>query len=138
MKGKTLIIEFTQPLKKESTYALDFKDAVADNNEKNPIEDFRFSFSTGATFDSLRVAGYVKNALNQEPVEKALVMLHRQSDYTAFVDSIPDYIGTTDKDGLFMIDNVAKGSYRLYALMDADNSLPTTRRPKRLPLTIRL
>ncbi len=123
MKGKTLIVEFTQDLRKESTYSLDFKDAVADNNEKNPIKDFRFSFSTGQQFDSLKVAGYVKNAINQEPVEKALVMLHRQKEYTAFIDSVPDYIGTTDKDGLFMIDNLAPGSYRLYALTDADNSL---------------
>jgi hypothetical protein len=123
MKGKTLIVEFAEDLRKDASYSLDFKDAVADNNEKNPIKDFRFSFSTGSTFDSLRVAGYVKNALTQEPVEKALVMLHHQLDYTAFVDSIPDYIATTDKDGLFMIDNIAKGNYRLYAIMDADNSL---------------
>ncbi len=123
MSGKTLIVEFAEELKKNVTYSLDFKDAVADNNEKNPIEDFRFSFSTGATFDSLRVSGYVKNALNQEPVEKALVLLHRKKDYTAFVDSLPDYIGTTNIDGLFMIDNVAPGEYRLYALTDADNSL---------------
>jgi len=123
MKNKTLIIEFQEDLKKESTYSLDFKDAVADNNEKNPIEDFRFSFSTGPSFDSLRVAGYVKDALNLEPVEKALVMIYRTTDYTAFIDSIPDYIGTTNKEGLFMIDNVAPGNYRLYALTDADNSL---------------
>lgn len=123
MKGKTLIIEFTEDLRKESTYSLDFKDAVADNNEKNPIKDLRFSFSTGSSYDSLRVAGYVKDALNHEPIEKVLVMLHRQMDYTSFVDSIPDYIATTDKDGLFLIDNVAKGNYRLYALTDADNSL---------------
>lgn len=123
MKGKTLIVEFTQDFRKESTYSLDFKDAVADNNEKNPIKDFRFSFGTGQQFDSLKVAGYVKNAINQEPVEKALVLLHRQKEYTAFIDSVPDYIGTTDKEGLFMIDNLAPGSYRLYALTDADNSL---------------
>ena len=123
MKGKTLIIEFTQALRKESTYSLDFKDAVADNNEKNPIDNLRFSFSTGSSFDSLRVAGYVKSAITQEPVEKALVLLHRQKEYTAFVDSVPDYIGTTNKEGFFMIDNLAPGAYRLYALTDADNSL---------------
>jgi hypothetical protein len=123
MKSKTLIVEFSEDLRKSSTYSLDFKDAVADNNEKNPIESMRFSFSTGENFDSLRVSGFVKNALNQEPEEKALVMLHRESDYTAFIDSIPDYIGTTDKEGFFMIDNIAAGEYRLYALTDADNSL---------------
>lgn len=123
MKGKTLIVEFQQDLKKATTYSLDFKDAVADNNEKNPIKDLRFSFSTGDSYDSLRVSGYVKNAFTQEPVEKALVMLHRQHDYTAFIDSVPDYIGTTNKEGFFLIDNIAKGSYKLYALTDADNSL---------------
>lgn len=123
MKGKTLIVEFPQDLKKETTYSIDFKDGVADNNEKNPIEDLRFSFSTGSTYDSLRVTGYVKDALNQEPVENVLVALYRQTDYTFFTDSIPDYIGRTDKEGLFLIDNVAQGSYRLYALKDADNSL---------------
>jgi hypothetical protein len=123
MKGKTLIVEFPEELRKESTYSLDFKDAVADNNEKNPIKDLRFSFGTGQKFDSLKVVGYVKNAITQEPVEKALVLLHHQKDYTAFLDSVPDFIGTTNKEGLFMIDNVASGSYRLYALTDADNSL---------------
>jgi len=123
MKGKTLIIEFAQDPKKETTYSLDFKDAVADNNEKNPIEDLRFSFSTGESFDSLRVAGTVKNALTQEPIEKALIVLHREMDYTAFIDSIPDYIATTNKEGLFMVDNIAPGNYRLYAITDADNSL---------------
>lgn len=123
MKGKTLIVEFPEELRKDATYSLDFKDAVADNNEKNPIEDLRFSFSTGAAFDSMRIAGFVKNALNQEPVDKALVSLYRNQDYTFFIDSIPDYIGTTNKEGFFLIDNVAKGEYRLYALNDADNSL---------------
>ena len=123
MKGKTMIVEFGEELRKESTYSLDFKDAVADNNEKNPIENFRFSFSTGSQFDSLRVAGYVKNAFNQEPIEKALVSLYRLKNYTAFIDSIPDYIGTTNKEGFFIIDNIAPGEYRLYALSDADNSM---------------
>jgi hypothetical protein len=123
MKGKTLIVEFPEELRKDATYSLDFKNSVADNNEKNPIEDLRFSFSTGASFDSLRISGFVKNALSQEPVDKALVLLHKEKDYTAFIDSIPDYIGTTNKEGFFMIDNVARGEYRLYALNDADNSL---------------
>ena len=123
MKGKTLIIEFSEDLRKETTYSLDFKDAVADNNEKNPIEDLRFSFSTGSTFDSLRVAGYIKDALTQEPIENVLVMLHRQLDYSFFIDTIPDYIATTNKEGFYLINNIAPGQYRLYALTDADNSL---------------
>jgi len=122
-KGKTLIIEFKEPLKKDRTYSLDFKDAVADNNEKNPFKDLRFAFSTGATIDTLQVAGYVKNAFSLEPAEGALVLLHRNHAETSFFDSIPDYIAKTNKEGYFEIKNIARGNYRLYAIVDGDNSL---------------
>ena len=122
-KGKTLIVEFKEELKDNTTYSLDFKDAVADNNEKNPYEDLRFAFSTGPTIDTLQVGGYVKNAFSLEPVEDALVLLHRVHDETVFFDSIPDYIGKTDKEGYFEIRNIAKDTYRLYAIVDSDNSL---------------
>ncbi|MDX9881308.1 MAG: Ig-like domain-containing protein [Prolixibacteraceae bacterium] len=122
-KGKTLIVEFREELKDSTTYSLDFKDAVADNNEKNPYEDLRFAFSTGPGIDTLQAAGYVKNAFDLEPVEDALVVLHRLHDPTAFFDSIPDYIGKTDKEGYFEINNIARDTYRLYAIVDGDNSL---------------
>ena len=122
-KGKTLIVEFREDLKENTTYSLDFKDAVADNNEKNPYTDLRFAFSTGPVIDTLQVAGYVKKAFDLEPVEDALVLLHRVHDETAFFDSIPDYIGKTDKEGYFEIKNIAKDMYQLYAVVDGDNSL---------------
>lgn len=122
-KGKTLIVEFKEDLKDNTTYSLDFKDAVADNNEKNPCEDLRFAFSTGPNIDTLQIGGYVKNAFDLEPVEDALVLLHRDHSDVAFFDSIPDYIGKTNKEGYFEIRNIAKGSYRLFAIVDSDNSL---------------
>ena len=122
-KGKTLIVEFKEKLKDSTTYSLDFKDAVADNNEKNPYEDLRFAFSTGPVIDTLQIGGYVKNAFDLEPVEDALVLLHREHNETAFFDSIPDYIGKTNKEGYFEIRNIAKDRYRLYAIADGDNSL---------------
>lgn len=122
-KSKTLIIDLGDDLRENTTYSLDFKDAIKDNNEKNPLDDFRFSFSTGADFDSLMIGGYVKNAQNLEPVEGALVMLHSLHEIDAFKDSIPDYIAKTDEDGFYIISNIAPGAYRLYAVLDADNSL---------------
>ncbi|WP_339737992.1 Ig-like domain-containing protein [uncultured Sunxiuqinia sp.] len=122
-KSKTLIIDLGDELKENQTYSLDFKDAIADNNEKNPLEDFRFSFSTGPDFDSLMIGGYVKDAKNLEPIEGAVVMLHSMQEVEAFKDSIPDYIATTDKEGFYVISNIAHGTYRLYALRDADNTM---------------
>ena len=122
-KSKTLVVELGEGLKENTTYSLDFKDAIVDNNEKNPLEDFRFSFSTGPDFDSLMIGGYVKDAKNLEPIEGATVMLHSLKDVEAFKDSIPDYIAKTDEEGFFVLSNIAAGTYRLYGILDADNSM---------------
>ncbi|MGQ8337318.1 Ig-like domain-containing protein [Sunxiuqinia sp. A32] len=122
-KSKTLIVDLGDKLKENTTYSLDFKNSIVDNNEKNPIKDFRFAFSTGEDFDGLMIGGYVKQADNLEPIEGALVLLHSLDSLSAFTDSIPDYIAKTDEEGFYIISNVAEGAYRLYALMDADNSL---------------
>lgn len=122
-KSKTLIIGFNEELKDSVTYSLDFKNSVADNNEKNPIENFRFSFSTGPVYDSLKVAGQLSNAFNLEPVENGLVFLHRNLHDSAVYRVKPDYIAKTNKEGEFMIDNIAPGKYNIFALNDANNNL---------------
>ena len=122
-KAKTLVIEFNEDLKDSTTYSIDFKNSIADNNEKNPIEDFRFSFSTGPVFDSLRVSGRLMNAFNLEPIDKGLVLLHKNLHDSAFFRSRPDYIAKTNEEGVFMIDNIAPGSYHLFSLFDGNNNL---------------
>ncbi len=122
-KSKTLIVDFGEQLKPNTTYSLDFRNSIADNNEKNPLNNFRFSFSNGPALDSLMVGGYVRMAENMEPVEDALVLLHRLDSLSAFTDSVPDYIARTDEEGFFMISNIGSGAYKLYALQDADNSM---------------
>ena len=122
-KSKTLIIEFNEELKDSATYSLDFKNSVADNNEKNEIENFRFSFSTGAVFDSLRVSGRLMNSFNLEPIDKGLVLLHSNLHDSAVYRTRPNYIAKTDKEGIFMFDNIAPGKYHLFSLNDANNNL---------------
>jgi len=122
-KSKTLIIEFNEELKDSATYSLDFKNSVADNNEKNELENFRFLFSTGDVFDSLRVSGRLMNAFNLEPFDKGLVLLHSNLHDSAIYRARPNYIAKTDKEGIFMFDNIAPGKYHLFSLNDANNNL---------------
>ncbi len=122
-KSKTLIIEFNEDLQDSSTYSLDFKNSIADNNEKNPYKNMRFSFSTGDVYDSLRVAGRVMNAFNLEPVEKSLVMLHRNLHDSAVFRVKPSYIAKTDDTGLFMIDNISPGKYHMFSVLDGNNNM---------------
>ncbi len=121
-KSKTLVIDFNEDLKDSTTYSLDFKNAVADNNERNELENFRFSFSTGPVYDSLRVSGTLMNAFNLEPVEKALIMLHSNLHDSAVYTEIPDYIAKSNEEGVFMIDNIAPGKYHLFSIMDGNNN----------------
>ena len=122
-KSKTLIVQFNDDLKDSTTYSLDFKNSIVDNNEKNPLKNLRFSFSTGPEYDSLKVAGRVVNAFNLEPLEKALVLLQSDLHDSAVFKVLPDYIAKTDENGLFMIDNIATGKYHLFALNDLNNDL---------------
>lgn len=122
-KSKTLIVDFSDQQKPNTSYSLDFKNSIADNNEKNPLPNFRMSFSTGPVLDSLMLGGYVRMAENMEPVKDVTILLHRNDSLKAFRDSIPDYIARTDSVGFFKLTNLAAGAYRMYALMDADNSL---------------
>ncbi len=122
-KGKTLIVQFNEELMDSTTYSLDFKNSIADNNEKNPYKSMRFSFSTGDTYDSLRVAGVIMDAFNLEPVESGLVMLQKNLHDSAVYSVRPNYIAKTDENGVFMIDNIAPGKYNLFAINDANNDL---------------
>ncbi len=122
-KSKSLIVSFNEDLKSDMTYSLDFKNSVADNNERNPYKSLRMIFSTGSQIDTLRVAGAVKNAFNLESTEKILVMLHQNLNDTAISNTIPDYVARTDEKGIFLFDNVKAGTYKLFAVNDANQNL---------------
>jgi hypothetical protein len=122
-KGKSLVIQFNEELKDSTTYSLDFKNSIADNNEKNPYRNMRFSFSTGEIYDSLRVAGRVMNSFNLEPIESGLVLLQKNLHDSAVYSVRPNYIAKTDETGLFMVDNIAPGTYHIFSLMDVNNDL---------------
>ena len=122
-KTKSLIIQFNEELKDSVTYSLDFKNSVADLNEKNPYNNLRFSFSTGNIYDSLRIAGQVVKAFNLNPLDKYLIMLYKNLHDSAVFRSKPDYIAKTDKNGLFLMDNVMPSKYHIFSVNDANNNL---------------
>lgn len=122
LRGKSVIVEYEDNLRDSTTYTFYFQDAIRDLNEGNPIENYQFVFSTGSVIDSLSVTGNVYNALNLDPPEATLVLLHKDLADSAVIKRLPDYISKVDKKGYFRIDNVKGGTYRLYALKDADNS----------------
>jgi uncharacterized protein (DUF2141 family) len=113
-------IELRDTLLANTTYTIDFTNAIVDNNEKNPIENFSYSFSTGDVVDSMAISGVALTADNLEPVKGIYVGLHSNLNDTAFTKTRFERIGRTNESGMFIIRGVAPGKYRLYALDDAN------------------
>lgn len=76
--GKRISVELKDSLKDNTTYTVDFSDAISDNNEGNPLGNYTYSFSTGEEIDTLEVSGYVVQAENLEPVKGILVGLYAE------------------------------------------------------------
>jgi Bacterial Ig-like domain len=121
-RGKTVHIKFDEELRDSATYTFYFQDAIRDLNEGNTINNYQFVFSTGPVIDSLSVTGNVYTGLSLDPPENAMVLLYTQMADSSVIKQLPDYITRAENNGAFRIDNVHPGRYRLYALVDADNS----------------
>ena len=122
VRGKNLIIRFDEELQPNTTYTLDFADAISDNNEGNILDNFRFSFSTGFDIDSLVISGILVDAADLSPVAGAFVMAYKNLSDTAFRTQVPLRLAKTDKEGAFSIQNLAEGEYRIYALEDVNRN----------------
>lgn len=116
--GKKVRIEFKEPLKDSTTYTIDFGEALRDNNERNPLNDYHYSFSTGNHIDSLEIYGMMINAENLNPISGVIVGYHSNLNDTAFERLPFDRIGKTNKEGEFSIKNIPPGTYRLFGLND--------------------
>lgn len=120
--GKRIRIELLDSLKPNTTYTIDFSDAITDNNEDNPLGNYTYSFSTGDAIDTLEVSGKVLQAQDLEPVKGILVGLYSDLSDTAFTTKPMLRVSRTDGSGRFVIKGVAPGTYRVYALQDADGN----------------
>jgi hypothetical protein len=122
-KGRTIALTFKEDLIPDRTYSVDFKTGIKDNNEGNPIEPYRMTFSTGDQLDSLRISGYVIDAFTLMPRTDALITLYELEHDSVFRRLRPDYVARTDAEGFYMFDNLQPKAYKVYALVDGDNNL---------------
>ena len=118
--GKKIVVELKDSLKENTTYTIDFSDAISDNNEGNPMGNYTYSFSTGERIDTFEVSGYVLDASDLEPVKGILVGLYDDLADSAFKTKPMIRVSRTDSRGRFVVKGVAPGIYRAYALQDAD------------------
>ncbi len=136
--GKRIVVELKDSLRANTTYTVDFSDAISDNNEGNPLGNYTYSFSTGSVIDTLQVAGSVLAAADLEPVKGALVGLYADLADSAFTAKPMLRVARTDSRGHFVIRGVAPGTYRVYALADADGDYRFSQKSEQIAFTRQL
>lgn len=115
---RTVTVHLPDSLRPNTTYTVNFGEAVRDLNEGNIIQNLTYVFSTGAVVDSMQLSGLLVRADDGSPVEAAWAML-----YSADVDSLPrtalpDYFAKAGKNGRFTISNIPHRPFKLFALKD--------------------
>lgn len=133
--GKKIVVELKDTLRPNTTYTVDFSDAITDNNENNPLGNYTYTFSTGDHIDTMEVAGYVLDAQNLEPIKGILVGLYSNLSDTIFTKEPMLRVSRTDSRGKFVIKGVAHGDYRIYALQDADNNYIFNQKSEQIAFT---
>ena len=118
--GKKVTIEFREPLEENTTYVIDFSNAIEDNNESNQLDGYAFAFSTGEDIDTLAVSGIVLRANDLEPMQHVIVGLHSNLDDTAFTNIPLERVSRTNDLGKFSILGLKPGNYHVFAINDVD------------------
>ena len=117
-RKKGVVFEFKEELRPNTTYTINFGDAVQDITESNEAENLRFVFSTGSYIDSLEVKGNVTNSKTGKTEADVLFMLYENAYDSIVYREKPLYFAKTDKSGAFKIENVKPGSFKVFVLRD--------------------
>jgi len=125
LKGKSIFIEFQEPLRENTTYNLFFGESITDLTENNPVSNFQYIFSTGDVLDSLSMEGDIKTAFDLVPIEGVNIMLYPDIYDTIPFDSVPYlvrpyYLTRSDENGHFILNNLSNDTFKIFALLDVN------------------
>lgn len=118
--AKRVTVELRDTLLPNTTYTIDFADAIKDLNEGNVLDGLALDFATGDTIDTLRISGMVFEAQTLEPAQGMLVGVYSNLEDSAIHTLPMDRITKTNQLGQFTIRNLKEGSYRIFALNDVN------------------
>jgi uncharacterized protein (DUF2141 family) len=117
-KLRTVTVRLIDTLEPNTTYSINFGDAIRDINENNEVKDFTYIFATGPKFDTLQLAGKVISAETGKPDSTLIVMLHTSMDDSSVVKDVPRYYTRVDGNGNFVFRNLPSDTFAVYALKD--------------------
>jgi hypothetical protein len=130
LKKRSILIEFEEELKPNTTYTFNFGDAIKDLHEGNKLQNYEYVFSTGEVLDSMSVRGTLRYAETLElPEDPVSIMLYTDLRDSVPLLDIPLYVGRSNDSGVFSVNNLRPDEYKVFALKDGNNNflfdLPT-------------
>lgn len=123
IKKYSIELTFPNPFADSTTYTFNFQEAIQDITEGNVTKDNVLAFSTGNYIDSITINGKVYDLFTNKPMEDYTVCLYHATDTLDIFNSKPIYLTRTNKDGLYLIENIKNGFYRMYAYEDKNSNL---------------
>jgi len=115
-KLRTVTVKLRDTLEPNTTYSINFGNAIKDVNEGNILRNFNYVFSTGSTIDNNTLTGRVILAETGKTDSTLVAVLHRNLEDSAVAKERPRFIARLDNKGVFRFENLPAGRFALYAL----------------------
>ena len=118
--GKKVFLEFSEGFKPNTTYSIDFNNAIKDFSEGNNLGSFSLTFSTGAKLDS----GKLMIKLGD-----AKTLQHSDMTKVCLVKNKSDFFGknftyvTTANAGKAQFSNLTQEPFYIYAFVDSNMNM---------------
>ncbi|TVR82890.1 MAG: hypothetical protein EA409_04255 [Saprospirales bacterium] len=124
VRGRRIVLSFDEreELRPNTTYTINFGDAIRDFTEGNVVKNFIYVFSTGPEIDSLEFSLRLIDAYTGEPVNNAFAMLHQPDRDSALLKQKPLYFAASGEDGTAQLQFLQEGEYALFALADENRN----------------
>lgn len=119
-KLRSLIIRLKDSLLPNTTYTIDFGDAIVDLNEGNILKNFQYTFSTGKSLDTNQLTGKIINSETGATDSTFFALLYRKQEDSTVAKEKPLYVTRVDSKGNFKFFNLPGGTFYVFALQDAD------------------
>ena len=130
LRGRKVVIKNHKDIafEENTTYTYFFGDAIRDLHESNPLKNFEYVFSTGATLDSLSIRGKISDAQYLTAEEDIYICLYKKNmNDTISFDSLPYfvrpyYVARTNEFGEFQLNNLRYDDYLIFAVQDMNSN----------------
>jgi hypothetical protein len=119
-KLRTLTIRLKDSLLPNTTYSIDFGDAIVDLNEGNALKNFRYTFSTGSQIDNNELTGRIILAETGKTDSTMFAVLYTKQEDSTVAKEAPKYVARVDGKGNFRFTNLPEGHFYVYALLESD------------------